>query len=521
MVARFDEEGAAVLQLADTVGCCLARLFGYEGTVLVVVHIALPRLELEEAVGDDGLAVGGGEERVAQANDAARGNGEVKLHAVTLGIDGAHLAFAAGDDVDDLGAELLGHQHRELLNRFAFLTIYLPDNHLGLTHLQLVALAAHGLDEDAEVQDAAPINEQGIGRGSLFHTQGQVFLQLFEEAVAQVAAGDEFAFLAEERRVVDGEEHAHRGFIHLDGGQWLRVLVVADGVANLEHDVLVQIEQHGAYLAGLYHVLGALLAQTLEGVELFHTGGNLALVAFDKNDGLARLQGAAIEASDGDTSQIAAVVERRKHHLRVAFGYARSGDVLDNQIHEVGDVVGGGVPVGAHPALFGRTVGGGEIQLVVVGSQIEHEVEYSLLCQLGVAVGFINLVDDHDGFQTQLDGLLQHEACLRHGTFEGIHHQQHAVGHVEHTLHLAAEVAVAGGVDDVNLVALVADRDVFGQDGDAALALEVVVVEDEFAGFLIFSEKLCLVQHAVNQSGLSMVNMRNNGNISNVLHRIK
>src|SRR3712207_7784659 len=41
------------------------------------------------------------------------------------------------------------------------------------------------------------------------------------------------------------------------------------------------------------------------------------------------------------------------------------------------------------------------------------------------------------------------------------------------SLDLAAEVGVAGGVDDVDLVAAVVDRRVLGLDRDPALALEV------------------------------------------------
>ena len=115
---------------------------------------------------------------------------------------------------------------------------------------------------------------------------------------------------------------------------------------------------------------------------------------------------------------------------------------------------------------------------------------------------------------------LQHEAGLGHGAFEGVHNQQHTVRHVQYTLHLAAEVAVARGVDDVDFVSFVADGDVLGEDGDSALAFEVVVVENELAGLLILTKELCLVQHAVDKGGLSVVDVRNNGNISNVLHRL-
>src|SRR6056297_1909335 len=45
------------------------------------------------------------------------------------------------------------------------------------------------------------------------------------------------------------------------------------------------------------------------------------------------------------------------------------------------------------------------------------------------------------------------------------------VDHVEHSLHLATKVRVTGCVDNVDLVALVVESRVLGEDGDAALSL--------------------------------------------------
>ena len=50
---------------------------------------------------------------------------------------------------------------------------------------------------------------------------------------------------------------------------------------------------------------------------------------------------------------------------------------------------------------------------------------------------------------------------------------------LQDALDLAAEVGVAGRVDDVDLGVAEREGDVLGQDGDAALALEVVGVEDQ------------------------------------------
>ena len=70
--------------------------------------------------------------------------------------------------------------------------------------------------------------------------------------------------------------------------------------------------------------------------------------------------------------------------------------------------------------------------------------------------------------------LLGHEARLRHRAFDGIDQQQHAIDHRQRTLHLTTEVGVAGGIDDVDVHPLVLHSSVLGQNGDAALALQIV-----------------------------------------------
>ena len=97
------------------------------------------------------------------------------------------------------------------------------------------------------------------------------------------------------------------------------------------------------------------------------------------------------------------------------------------------------------------------------------------------------------GSQAKLQRLLQHEARLRHRPLDGVHQQQTAIRHVQHALDLAAEVGVAGRVDDVDLDAAIHDRRVLGQDRDAALALQLVGVHNEFADLLVLTEDLlCL-----------------------------
>ena len=168
-------------------------------------------------------------------------------------------------------------------------------------------------------------------------------------------------------------------------------------------------------------------------------------------------------------------------------------------------------------AVHRAGVDDGEVQLLVGGLQFHHEVEHLVHHFFGAAAGPVDLVDDYHDAQPQRQRMFEHEARLGHGAFERVDNEQRAVGHVEHALHLAAEVGMAGRVDDVDLHAVVRDGDVLGKDGDAALALLVVGVEHALFHLLVLAEHAGRVQQAIDHRGLAMVNVRDDGDVADVL----
>ena len=101
-------------------------------------------------------------------------------------------------------------------------------------------------------------------------------------------------------------------------------------------------------------------------------------------------------------------------------------------------------------------------------------------------------------------------------------------GHAEDALDLAAEVGVARRVQDVDAELLprhlarvraerVVDGAVLGQDGDAALALKVVRVHGALGDLLVLAERARLLQQAVDQGRLAMVDMGDNRDIAQAL----
>ena len=163
-----------------------------------------------------------------------------------------------------------------------------------------------------------------------------------------------------------------------------------------------------------------------------------------------------------------------KGRIRVVAG---GRDVVDDGLEQ-------GLEVGPFRSLLGQGPAGagvgeqdGEVDLVLVGVEVEEELLHLVDHLVDPGVGPVHLVDHQHHGQPGLEGLAQHEAGLGQGALRGVHQEQHAVDHGQPPLDLAAEVGVAGGVDDVDLDPVVEDGGVLGQDRDALLPLEVARVD--------------------------------------------
>ena len=73
---------------------------------------------------------------------------------------------------------------------------------------------------------------------------------------------------------------------------------------------------------------------------------------------------------------------------------------------------------------------------------------------------------------------------------------------------------MARGIDDVDTVVAPANRRVLGQDRYAALAFEVIGIHDPFGHNGALVQCPGLLQQAINQGRLAMVNMRNDRDIA-------
>ena len=158
----------------------------------------------------------------------------------------------------------------------------------------------------------------------------------------------------------------------------------------------------------------------------------------------------------------------------------------------------------------------GKIHCSSSALELDEEVEGLVEDLLDPGVRTVDLVDDDDGPEAQLQGLLEHEPGLRQGAFRSVDEQQDAVDHPQDAFDLAAEVRVAGRVDDVDLDALPDERHVLGDDGDAALALEIARIEDAIAHLVDVAEQLALPHHGVDERGLPMIDVGDDRDVADV-----
>ena len=128
------------------------------------------------------------------------------------------------------------------------------------------------------------------------------------------------------------------------------------------------------------------------------------------------------------------------------------GDALDEQVHQRAQAVGEVVRIVERGMSgLGVAVDDRELDLLLVGVEVEEQL-VDLVDDLGDArVGAVDLVDDEDHRQARLERLAQDEARLRQRALAGVDEQQDPVDHEQPALDLAAEVRVAGRVDDVEL----------------------------------------------------------------------
>ena len=256
-------------------------------------------------------------------------------------------------------------------------------------------------------------------------------------------------------------------------------------------------------------------AQAFEGEELGDLRLLDAAVELADGDRVADLDPPVEDAADRDASEVVARVEVGDEHLQRRIGIApRRRHAVDDGVEERPQVLARLGDAHARGPGPGARVEHREVDLLLVRVEVDEEVVDLVEDFLRPRVRPVDLVDDDERRQPALERLAQHEARLRQRAFGRVDQQQHAIDHRQRALDLAAEVGVARRVDDVDQDVVVVDGGVLGEDRDAAFALEVGVVHHPLGHPLVGAEEPALVEHGVDERGLAVVDVGDDGDVS-------
>ena len=394
------------------------------------------------------------------------------------------------------------------------LAVDLAGDHLRLTRGQLEALAAHHLQQHDQLQLAAALHLPGVGPLGVADADRDVADQLGVEPVERIwRAVSLLALGPGQRRGVDPDDHRERGFVDRDHRQRPRVLGVGERLADRH----LGQPGDGDDLArpGL---LGGNALQRLGHVELGDRRPLDAAVGPAPGDRLAVAHLPVAHPAERQAADVGVGVEVGDESLEGMLGVVLGRrDALQHQVHQRRQVGPLDAFLERGPAGFGVGVDDREVDLLVVGVEVEEEL-VDLVDDLGDAgVGAVDLVDDEDHRQLRLQRLAQDEAGLRQRALGGVDQQQHAVDHRQPALDLAAEIGVARSVDDVELHAVVVDGRVLGEDRDPLLPLEVHRVHHPLGHVLPLAEGAALPQHRVDQRRLAVVDVGDDRDVSEVV----
>src|SRR5688572_18514943 len=241
-------------------------------------------------------------------------------------------------------------------------------------------------------------------------------------------------------------------------------------------------------------------------------------VEWKQRDLVADAHAAALDAADAKPAEIWRVIDCRDEHLerrrRVRWWRRHVTHDCLEQRNEIDCRL---IHVHCRHTLTRGSVDDRRVELRRVGLELDEEIEYLVMNTHRVGSRTVDLVYHDNWRASELESLTQDESRLRHRSVEGVDDEQHSVYHSKSALDLAAEIGVPRRIHNVDLGAFPPHGGVFCEDGYSALALQGIRVHHPVHHDLVFAERSSLPQHLVHQSGLAVVDVRDDCDVSDLL----
>ena len=200
----------------------------------------------------------------------------------------------------------------------------LGDDDLRLADRDLVAFAAHRLDQDREMQFAAAADLERVGAVGVRDAQRDVRFELAHQPVADLARGEVLALAPGERRGVDHEEHRDGRFVDRDRGDAL-----GDAASAIVSPMLRPSMPETQTMSPAEASSTSMRSRPWNVEQLREPQAALDLaVVRDLGDRRVDSRAAAEDAADADASDVLVVVDRADQHLEAAVFGRRFRDML-------------------------------------------------------------------------------------------------------------------------------------------------------------------------------------------------
>src|SRR6266404_4404192 len=107
---------------------------------------------------------------------------------------------------------------------------------------------------------------------------------------------------------------------------------------------------------------------------------------------------------------------------------------------------------------------------------------------------------------------------LRLRTIVRVDDQKDAVHHLHDSLDFAAEIGVTRSIDDVDAITVPLEGGVLRANRNPLFTLEVHRIHHALLDLLVGTKGTGLAQELIDKRGLAVVNVRNNGDVTNLVH---
>ena len=188
--------------------------------------------------------------------------------------------------------------------------------------------------------------------------------------------------------------------------------------------------------------------------------------------------------------------------------------MIDDRLEQRAEIIVELVGLCASSSRQGLRVQNWKVRLLVGSAQLDEQIQRLIHDPMRSRGGAIDLIHHQDRLEPTLQGVTQHKTRLRHRTLDGIHQQQHTIYHVQYPLDLAAKVGVPRCIHETDRLVLVVDGRILRRNRDAPLTLQIIGVENTIVHLLIGTEDIRLLQHAVEEGRLPVIDVGDDGNVA-------